>query len=231
MEGLTTLGMMTRESFEDVVMLKEVFRVDRGSDDMSDAERRAYVGEADHFLDVTGRMGNLTWTQEDHAWLSRRNRSALSEAERKEFEEAPMLMDTRKRRSGGGEGGEEVDGADLLNARELQALSRRTGEPILAIGGYHDKPEMDRDLRAELLDDGAFMRLEGTLRLCKDARVLLGHNLWVEAGLMNGALGYVRGYVWPEGGDPRSSDSKKRAPVCVVVELSLIHISEPTRPY
>ena len=36
---------------------------------------------------------------------------------------------------------------------------------------------------------------------------------------MNGALGHVRGYVWPEGGDPRSTDSKKRAPLCVVVEF------------
>jgi len=30
--------------------------------------------------------------------------------------------------------------------------------------------------------------------------VLLTQNQWVEAGLMNGALGVLRGYMWPEGG-------------------------------
>ena len=94
--------------------------------------------------------------------------------------------------------------------------------------GYHDKREGDKDLRAELLDDGAFRRLEGTLRLCRGARVLLTQNLWVEAGLMNGALGHVAGYVWPKGGDPRSSDSSKRAPICVVVQFDDIDLgSEP----
>jgi len=223
MDELTTLGVAARESFQDVVMLREVFRADRGSDSMSESERRAYVQELGGFLEVTDRMGDLTWTPEDHAWLSKLNRSARSEEERKEFEEAPMLMDTRKKKRGGGEG-EEVDGADLMNARQLDALARRTGEPILEVRGYHDKREKDRDVRAELLPDDQFQRLEGTLRLCRRARVLLTHNLWVEAGLMNGALGYVAGYVWPEGGDPRSSDSTKRAPMCIVVEFDDIDL-------
>ena len=41
MEDLTTLGMAVRDGFEDVVMLREVFRVDRGGDDMPEAERAA----------------------------------------------------------------------------------------------------------------------------------------------------------------------------------------------
>ena len=113
-----------------------------------------------------------------------------------------------------------------MNAQELEALSRRTGEPILEIQGYHDKPQKDKDLRAEMLPDDNFRRLEGTLRLCRGARVLLTHNLWVEAGLMNGAIGRVRGYVWPEGGDPRSKDSRKRAPICVVVEFDEVDLGE-----
>ena len=43
---------------------------------------------------------------------------------------------------------------------------------------------------------------------------------------MNGALGRVRGYVWPEGGDPRSSESSKRAPLCVVVEFDDIDLGK-----
>ena len=75
----------------------------------------------------------------------------------------------------------------MMNERELEKLGRRTGEPILEVGGYHDKRESDKDLRAELLPDDQFQRLPGKLRLCRGARVLLTHNLWVEAGLTNGA--------------------------------------------
>ena len=190
---------------------------------MSAQEKAAYVEELETFLEVTERVGNLTWTLADHAWLARRNRSALTAAEVKEFEQAPMLMDTRKQKRGASEG-EDADGADLVNARELEKLARKTGEPILEIRGHHDKPEKDKDLRAELLPDDSFRGLAGTLRLCRGARVLLTQNLWVEAGLMNGALGYVRGYVWPSGGDPRSKESKKRAPICVVIEFDEVDL-------
>ena len=35
-------------------------------------------------------------------------------------------------------------------------------------------------------------------------------NEWVDFGLMNGALGAVKGFIWPQGGDPASADSRKR---------------------
>ena len=54
---------------------------------------------------------------------------------------------------------------------------------------------------------------------------------------MNGALGYVRGYMWPEGGDPHAVDAhglpdkKRRAPLCVFVELDGIKLqSKDGRP-
>ena len=37
-----------------------------------------------------------------------------------------------------------------------------------------------------------FRGVENELLLCEGARILLTQNLWVEAGLMNGALGVVR---------------------------------------
>ena len=52
--------------------------------------------------------------------------------------------------------------------------------------------------------------MESEFLVCEGARVLLTQNLWVEAGLMNGALGYVRGYMWPEGGDPHAVDAQGR---------------------
>ena len=43
MEELTTRGEAVRESFDDVVILREIFRADRGSAKMSEADRQAYV--------------------------------------------------------------------------------------------------------------------------------------------------------------------------------------------
>ena len=117
MAELTALGLMARESFDDVVILRQIFRADRGSESMSEGERQAYVQDLEEFLRVTDRMGDLTWVPGDHAWLSKRNRSALSAEELKEFQEAPMLMDTRKQKRGGGEC-EDAAGADLMNAQE-----------------------------------------------------------------------------------------------------------------
>ena len=41
---------------------------------------------------------------------------------------------------------------------------------------------------------------------------------------MNGALGWVKGFLWPEGGDPGSKESKKRAQVTVFVEFGDVNL-------
>ena len=69
------------------------------------------------------------------------------------------------------------------------------------------------------MDAEEFGGLVAQLELCEAARVLLTANLWPQAGLMNGALGWCVGYIWPEGGDPLSKDSALRAPLCVLVEF------------
>jgi len=229
MEELTGRGLGLREEIEDVVLLREVFRVDRGDDTMESATRREYEREAERFLEVLNRMADLTWTREDREWLARRNKRVVASSpegqkQMEEFADAPLLMDTRKQRRAGG--ADEADGADMMNRRELNNLAKRTGVPLACLRGYHDKPAADKDMNAELLDGDDFRGLAGELFLCKGARVLLPHNLWVEAGLMNGALGYVRGFVWPQGGDPSSKDPKKRSPLCVVVEFDDVNLGE-----
>merc|ERR1711884_534750 len=69
-----------------------------------------------------------------------------------------------------------------------------------------------------------FRGMENELLMCEGARVLLTQNLCVEAGLMNGAMGELKGYMWPEGGDPHSLDPAKRSPLCVFVEFDSVDL-------
>ena len=126
-------------------------------------------------------------------------------------------MDGRKKNSKG------EDGAEQYNARELRKLAARTGRPIAAIGAYHDRPQGASNLRPELILEDDFKGLAACVELCVGARVILTQNRWVEAGLMNGALGVVHGYMWPEGGDPTSEDPTKRSPLCVFVEFDSVN--------
>ena len=70
-------GLLFREEFDDVVILRKTHRVDFGNDQMAPGERAEYAAEADKFLEVTLRMAECKWTPEEHAWLARRNRSRL----------------------------------------------------------------------------------------------------------------------------------------------------------
>jgi hypothetical protein len=108
-----------------------------------------------------------------------------------------------------------------MNALELEKLSRKTGRPILGIRSYDKKPgaEEKKGLKTELMDPDDFQGLVAQLNLSMGARVMMTHNEWVAAGLMNGAVGTVRGFVWGAGGDPHSTDPAKQAPVFVVVEF------------
>ena len=128
---------------------------------------------------------------------------------------APLLMDGRKDRVSG------EKGAISINQLKLNELSSRTGKPIAPLCAYHDKPKgrEAEKLEPEKMDADDFRGLEGELLMCEGARVLLTQNLWVEAGLMNGALGVLRGYMWPEGGDPHAKEKAKRSPLCVFVEF------------
>ena len=101
-------------------------------------------------------MSDLTWTRDDHVWLSRRNRSALCvsvagcEELRKFYDleanrggPAPLLMHGRKRNVNG------EDGAEQYNAVELRRLAARTGRAIVVIGACHDRPKGAPNLKPD----------------------------------------------------------------------------------
>ena len=102
-------------------------------------------------------------------------------------------------------------------------LARRKGRPVLRLQGFHPKKEAEAQMKAELMEDDDF-GLANELCLCEGARVLLTRNLWVQAGLVNGAMGVVKGFAWEQGGDPNSTVSTERTPVCVVVEFDDVQL-------
>ena len=80
-ESFVDMCQLFREEFEDVVILQKVHRsLDAGAGGGSLSEQDA--AEQQRFLEVTGRMADLEWTREDHAWLSQRNRSVMKLTEK-----------------------------------------------------------------------------------------------------------------------------------------------------
>ena len=222
---LVRMGMEVRDSCEDVVILRKVHRYQDFDESVPPEKRVHYADEAAKFLSCTRGMADCTWTPAQRDWLAGRNRSALQQtadgrSQLQRLERFPLLMDTKVDKASG------EPGAHRLNQLKLEELSSRTGKPIVALGAHHGKPQDQPDLKPELLDADHFRGMEDKLLMCEGARVLLTDNMWVEAGLMNGALGTLKGYMWPEGGDPNSKDSRLRAPLCLIVEFDDVNLRD-----
>jgi len=108
-EKFVNVAMSMRNELKDVVLLRQVHRYSEESDEVPLERREAYRKDAVEFPKVTRGLADCTWTFEQWAWLSRRNRSVLEQTEegRKEvrkFDDAPLLMDGRQDRVSGEEG-------------------------------------------------------------------------------------------------------------------------------
>ena len=60
-------------------------------------------------------------------------------------------------------------------------------------------------MKSDLWDVENFLGMENLLLLCEEARVLFTDNTWMEAGLMYGALGTLKGFMCLAGGDSNFS--------------------------
>ena len=152
--NLVRNGMEVRDSFKDAVLLRQVHRYVDEKSDVAVDKREEYKKDASRFLDVTGKMADCTWTQEDHEWLSRRNRSRLQQTpegreELRRFDTAPLLMDGRVTRVTGEAGANRVN---LLRLEELSATSRK---PICVLKAFHDKPTKQARPGDEATRDGS----------------------------------------------------------------------------
>ena len=117
-------------------------------------------------------------------------------------------------------------GADSYNQERLERLARETQVPILATRAAHKRP---KGAAPERMDAEQFRGLQAELQLCVGARVLLTSNEWVEAGLVNGASGYVRGFMLPQKFDPNSVDTRLSTPLAIVVEFDEVKLVGPAR--
>ena len=236
---LAQVGTGVRDSFEDVALLRRVHRITETRPGLSSEAQAEFKRDAGKFLEVTRGMADCAWTKQDHAWLERRNRSLLQQtpegrAELRRFDDAPLLMDGRKDRVTG-----EV-GANTINRLKLEKLSADTQKPIAVLPAFHDKGEEEappsrkkprvavqhQDVQPELMASEDFRGIENEVCVCEGARVLLTQNLWPEAGLMNGAIGTVVGYMWPQNHDAHSDRKELRAPICVFVEFESVDMGK-----
>ena len=82
-----------------------------------------------------------------------------------------------------------VEAVVEYNVAQLQA----SGQPIATIKAVHT------GLKASADDAGG---LEAVICLANSARVMLTSNLWVDVGLVNGAMGIVQAICYTTGGPP-----------------------------
>ena len=73
---------------------------------------------------------------------------------------------------------------------------KKCSHPVAQIKAVHSGPRADKASS----DDAS--GLEAVIHIAKGARVMLISNLWVEAGLVNGAMGTVQAICYQSGGPP-----------------------------
>ena len=148
------------------------------------------------FRDLLFRLRNAAVTVEDWQLLMTRSMSRLSSHELNAFADAPRLFPT-------------IESVCEYNLAKL----KDSGHPIATIQGLHTGPNASKASPDEC---GG---LEAVINLCKDARIMLTSNLWIEAGLVNGAMGTVKAIAYLRGSPPD-------LPQAVMVKFD--HYSGPT---
>ena len=130
------------------------------------------------FLDVMRRLADCNLRDDDVRWLQQRNRSVLQSTlegrlELERFRDAPLLMDGRKDSDVAG-----ALGANTLNKRMLEQLSRRNSVPIAPLFARHGKSDTEDGRKMtegdlQEMDSAEFRSMENVLYVCVGPRVLL----------------------------------------------------------
>jgi len=224
-KALVRMGDHIRDCCNDVVILHNVHRYQDFDPSLSVEKWLLYADEAVKFLEVTRGMADCTWTPAQHAWLSLRNVSSLQQtsegsAQLQKFRYAPLLMYDKIDLVSG------QSAVSRFNNARLRALSVRIGKPIVDLCADHDTLAVPYELMLHRLPAVQFSGLENSLSMCEEARVMLTDDILTKAGLRNGAIGTLKGFMWPEGGHPLSLDPTKRTPLCVIVEFDNVNLKD-----
>ena len=148
------------------------------------------------FRELLLRLRNAAVTVEDWQLLMTRSIAHVSSSELDAFANAPRLFPT-------------IESVYEYNLAKL----KDSKHPIATIHGLHTGPNASK---ASPDDCGG---LEPVIHLCTDARIMLTNNLWIEAGLVNGAMGTVKAIAYLRGSPPD-------LPTAVMVKFD--HYSGPT---
>ena len=159
--------------FKDAVELKIVVRQSNENNDPLQAQ----------FMDLLPRCKTGDVTCEDYDTLMKRFRSSMTNEDINQFKNAAHLFSTN-------------DQVNKCNHERLQTVidphtNRRA--PVTLIKAFNSNS------RARRISADHFCGLENSLFLAVGAEVVLTKNLWINAGLVNGAKGTVRAIVYEEG--------------------------------
>ena len=147
--------------------------------------------QLEHFTALLARLRNGEVTHADWKFLMQRSHHLLSPQEQASFNHAQVLVSTHQA---------EQD----INEAQLHCLPA----PKATLHAVNAGP------RATSVKPDDAGGLNNVLRLARGARVMLRQNLWVDAGLTNGALGTVHGILYdPDGAQPPA------LPVAVLVQF------------
>lgn len=144
-----------------------------------------------HFRDLLDRLGNGQVTENDWKLLQERSIQRLNHTEIFNFKNAIRLFSTNQ----------EVKSFNIETLRNLKT-------PVANIPAVHNCTT------AASSDEKLANGLLSNLCLAINCRIMLRCNLWIQAGLVNGALGFVRDIIYsPENQPPM------HPPIIILVEF------------
>ena len=135
--------------------------------------------DAKAFKDLLARLRHGEVTHDDWLFLMQRSHHLLSAEDQSSFSDAQLIVSTRQTE-------------EILNHAELQRLPTAKVK-LCAVNAGPGSSSVTVD------DAGGLPPL---LHIAQGARVMLRQNLWIEAGLTNGALGTVLGILYDPNGQP-----------------------------
>ena len=196
---LSNRGLQIYEECDKYIILNNVHRINVIENPKSQ-EDIDYNVRAQEFLRLLHRLRDLEISKEDYYKLCKRKKSDLSFAERKKFEDAPVLMDFRRETAKNPE-----NNCMYHNRMQVRSLSKMNKRPVISIEAQHEGICQEKGLK---LDEETFNQLQPCIEVADEARVLLIHNLHVAYGLMNGTQGTVKRVVFKPGGHPNHENTQ-----------------------